>query len=281
MEERVDCPICETRDPAPWAVEYRGYPIVRCPGCGLRFVSPRRSAEEDRAFYDEPYFERQRRREADPEVRRWVDATDRHYVETIFRYCRVARPRVLDVGVGRGSFAIRLRRLAAVASVIGTDVTRVNADHLRSHGVELRVGDVVGLDLPTCDVVTAHHVLEHVGRPNPFLARIRSLLSDEGILHLVLPNEGSLQSRWKTLLSRSRLKPRPFKHLSPDHHLFFYDRGTLRRLLEKNGLEPLYLGTTASAKPRGAPNRLVHHALDVLDANSWLECVAAPARPRG
>lgn len=274
--EVVDCPICETGDPRPWAVEYRGYRIVRCEGCGLRFVSPRRSEAADRAFYDADYFSRQTGREEDPETRRYVDMTDRRYIETIFRYCRIERPRILDVGVGRGSFAIRVGRMAGVRSVAGTDVTDANADHLRDHGVELHVGDVVDLDLSPCDVVTAHHVLEHVRDPNAFLSKVRSLLTDGGIFHVVVPNEGSLVSRYKSFLSRHRLKRHPFKHLSPDHHLFFYDRRTLEALVAKNGFEVLFAGTMASAKPRSVANRLAHHALDVVGLNAWFEYVLAP-----
>lgn len=276
MEETVVCPVCPDRAPRAWATEYRGYRIVRCPGCGLRFVSPRRSVAEDRAFYDAGYFERQRQREADPDLRRWVDATDQHYVDTILRHVRVARPRVLDVGIGRGSFAIRMAARPEVASVAGTDVTEANADHLAAHGIQLHVGDLAELELPPYDVITAHHVLEHVTHPNPFLDRIRGLLTERGILHLVLPNEGSLQSKWKSALSRTGLKPRPFRHLSPDHHLFFHTPATLRRLLAARGFEVLHDGTMAGAKPRSAPNRWLHAALDGARANAWLECVAAP-----
>lgn len=230
MKETVVCPICPDRAPRAWATEYRGHRIVRCPGCGLRFLSPRRSVAEDRAFYGEGYFERQRLREADPGIRRWV-----------------------DVGIGRGSFAIRMAGRPEVGSVAGTDVTEVNSAHLAEHGIGLHVGDLAELDLPRFDVITAHHVLEHVTHPNPFLDRIRGLLTERGILHLVLPNEGSLQSKWKNALSRTGLKSRPFRHLSPDHHLFFYTPATLRRLLAARGFEVLHGGTMAGAKPRSRP----------------------------
>lgn len=272
----VPCPICDLTDDEVWGRHYAGFTIVRCRRCGLRYVNPRRDVDENLEVYGDRYFDRQRHREADPEISRHVAENNRRYADTVLRHARVARPTVLDVGTGLGSFLVHLARTRPVGRVAGTDFSAVGAEHLEAHGIELHVGDIADLELGRWDVVTAHHVLEHVLDPNAFLSRVRELLTEEGILHLILPNEGSFMSRWKSGLSRTGIKPRPFKHLAPEHHLWFFTPRTLARLLEKNRFRVVHLSSTAGAKRRNRGRRIAHRALDRLRLNTWLEAVAVP-----
>src|SRR2546423_13175707 len=43
--ERVLCPLCGV-EPSPFAVDFQGFTLCRCSGCGLEFVSPRLSFDE-------------------------------------------------------------------------------------------------------------------------------------------------------------------------------------------------------------------------------------------
>src|SRR5438477_10712226 len=51
--EKVLCPLCGT-GPRPFAVDFQGFTLCRCGGCGLEFVSPRLSFEElaDKVYSD-------------------------------------------------------------------------------------------------------------------------------------------------------------------------------------------------------------------------------------
>lgn len=271
--DAVPCPICGVFDEELWGRHYQGHMIVRCRRCGLRYLSPRRNPEENLAVYGDRYFDRRRRREADPEWGGYVTENDRRYAVTILRHARVLRPSVLDIGTGRGSFLILLSRLHEIGQVAGTDITDVNREHLHTHGIELYLGDVTELELGRWDIVTAHHVLEHVLDPNAFLSRVRSLLADRGIAHFVLPNEGSLMSWWKSSLNRARVKPRPYKHLTPEHHLWYFTPRTITRLVEANGFRVVELRSTAGAKRRALPRRLAQRGLDALHLNTWLDVV--------
>ncbi|MGH7557678.1 MAG: class I SAM-dependent methyltransferase [Gemmatimonadota bacterium] len=272
--ERVDCPICEADDGDPWGLEYQGHRIVRCRRCGLRYLNPRRSAEENRRVYGDHYFERHRARERDPEGSDLVRERDAASIEAILRFCPVPRPSLLDVGAGTGSFLRLAREGGRFGRLAGADLSSANEEAFARAAIPLRVGPLEDLDLAPFDVVAAHHVLEHVLDPNRFLVEVRRLLVDEGILHLLVPNEGSLTSRSKSFWSKVGLKPRPFRHLSPGHHLTFFERGTLTRLLDKHDFRPLGIRTRADAKRRDPWQRLVHRVFDALGWNTWLEVVA-------
>ena len=54
--EHINCPICETDQARFWGREYKGHIIVKCPTCDLRYVNPRRTAEENAAIYDDEKY---------------------------------------------------------------------------------------------------------------------------------------------------------------------------------------------------------------------------------
>lgn len=229
------------------------------------------------AQYTPDYFDRHRARERESGSRDLVRERDQASLELIRRHAPTDRPSLLDVGAGTGSFLKLARDTGGFGDLAGTDITDANAALFAEAGIPLHVGEIEALETGRFDVVSAQHVLEHVPRPDRFLARLRELLTERGIVHLVVPNEGSFTSRVKSGLSRSGVKPRPFKHLAPDHHLWFYEPRTLVRMLEASGFEVLQRRTRAEAKRRGPWQRLVHRAFDVLELNSWLEVIARPA----
>lgn len=273
-EEWVDCPICGIDVGELWGLEHHGHRIVRCRRCGLRYVNPRRTPEENRRVYGDAYFERHRARERDSGGSELVRERDAASIASILRFRPRARPSLLDVGAGTGSFLRLARESGQFGRLEGADLSPANAEAFARAGIPLYVGRLEDLDLVPFDVVSGHHVLEHALDPNRFLDEIRRLLVDDGILHVIVPNEGGLTSRSKSFWSRRGLKPRPFSHLSPEHHLTFFERGTLIRLLGKHGFRVLSCETRADAKLRGPWQRLVHRAFDALGWNTWLEVVA-------
>lgn len=180
---------------------------------------------------------------------------------------------VLDIGAGNGSFLITAK-MAGLHHLAATDITDSCAPLLKAFNINLHVGDILELELGQYDVITAHHVLEHVTDPNAFLSRIHSLLNDQGIVHLILPNEGSLTSIIKSTLSKYKIKKEAYKHLSPSHHLYFYEKFSIRNLLQKHHFEILYVGTRCKPKQRSLIAAAAHDLLDTLHLNTWLEVVA-------
>jgi len=272
-QPEIVCPICDSRESQPWGVEYQQRRILKCCGCGVRFLdqSQRPGAEH----YDEHYFEHKASKMFNQEKLILVLKSDADSIEAIARVSPKAtdpESSILDIGAGRGSFLI-LCKLLGFSKLTGSDISDFNAGFLRAFGIDLKVGDITTVELAKYDIVTFHHVLEHVAEPDKFLRRVGEILKDDGVGHLLIPNEGSLNSRFKSLLSRLRMKKRAFKHLSPGHHLWFYDKRTLTRLLERYGFEIEYIGTRAHEKKRGLLNQVVHGLLDMVYLNTWLEAV--------
>lgn len=102
-----------------------------------------------------------------------------------------AGARVLDVGSGPGTITVDLARRARPGEVIGVDASAevvAQANGLaQSEGltnVRFETGDAYGLEFPddSFDVVHAHQVLQHLGRPIDALKEWRRVLKPGGLL---------------------------------------------------------------------------------------------------
>ncbi|MBI5208896.1 MAG: methyltransferase domain-containing protein [Elusimicrobia bacterium] len=233
----VLCCICHAA-PRPYARDFRGNAIGRCPECGLRFVSPRPPMEAFlRHTYDEDYYGLGNgSRRSQPQDCGGHLARLQHW----------ARPpgRLLDIGSGDGT----LLRAAKAAGwlVEGVEMRQQLADRfLADIGCPIHVGGFEEFK-PShqFDAVTLIHVLEHVPDPMAFLRKCRAALKEGGVAYLAAPNTASLNDRIKTGLSRGALKRSRWKHLAADHHLWFFTPATMRRLCRQAGFEVLALATT-------------------------------------
>ncbi|TXK16269.1 class I SAM-dependent methyltransferase [Homoserinibacter sp. GY 40078] len=98
---------------------------------------------------------------------------------------------VLDVGSGPGTITVDIARIVFPGRVVGIDasedVVEEAARLAREQGVEnveFRVADAYdpGYDEGAFDVVHAHQVLQHLGRPVEALAAWRRLVAPDGIV---------------------------------------------------------------------------------------------------
>jgi SAM-dependent methyltransferase len=162
------------------------------------------------------------------------------------------RDKMLDVGAGGG-------HLLAVAqergwSPIGYDVDGETTKKVsQAIGIEILHGDFTKINWGerAFDLVSMHHVIEHLKSPAPYLRIIHSALRDRGILFLVLPNIGSLSSRGKFYLEKLGIKRRRIgAYFDTSHHLWYYTPNTLKNLLSRFGFAVLYMRSGHQARPR-------------------------------
>lgn len=163
-----------------------------CIACGHVFTSPVPTEAELSAYYAEKYRE-DYKRVAQPKPKHVLRAGKRA-LERLEILSRHKQPpaRLLDVGAGGGEFVYLAAKAGYAAQ--GIEPNRGYAAHAR---------DALGADVVAatfqdarvadgdCDVVTIHHVLEHLPDPMAALAQIRSWLAPGGVLMLEVPNIAS------------------------------------------------------------------------------------------
>ena len=197
--------------------------MERCVRCGLVYVNPRIADFEE-------IYEKQ-----ETMLNYFLDraATD----ETAFRFplslIERLKPRgsVLDVGCGTGNLLLQLREKGYDCT--GVELNRGCVTYGREEkGLDIRQGTVERLDFggERFDVITILSTLEHVGHPMQTLLRAQSLLKEDGLLLVTVPNFRYIGFRIGKVL---RMKT---KTLDPTAHLFYFTLATLRAMCEKAGL---------------------------------------------
>ena len=230
--ENVDCPMCG-RKPVEFAIDYQGFHLCTCPGCGLQFQSPRLTFEElaDKIYTEEycPGHEE--------------SASETAFARQVRNFERLLGKKgsILDVGCGNGSFLEFAKRHDW--ETFGADI-RLSPETAKLT-CPLWEGRLTDIDFEgrQFDVIRFNHVLEHLQNPLVELARCREILSPGGIVFVGVPNLAGISPRIKNIQSRLGLKQKRWRHYAATHHLFFFTPSTLRRLIEKAGFSVRYWET--------------------------------------
>ncbi|MEE3203029.1 MAG: class I SAM-dependent methyltransferase [Acidobacteriota bacterium] len=246
--EPVVCPLCQCT-PDLFAVDFQGFHLARCPACRLEFQHPRPLFEQlADAVYNESYH---------PDDHHNVDGTRaRIFMRQLSRLERsvIASPAsVLDVGCGAGAFLKFAEERGW--EVAGTDVAVTDVVRQTDAKVwEGKLSDIAFAE-ERFAAIRFNHVLEHTQNPLVELRRARSLVADDGVLLIGVPNIGGLSIRLKSLQSRMGLKSQSWKHYGALHHLWFFTPATLSALVRDAGFEVLAWET---------------HVTDRSDRSGWI-----------
>ena len=208
------------------------YTILRCRTCGLGCLDPQPPLQETRELYSEEYFAS---RDA---LAKGYSGYVTHAADlraTFRQRLRYLPPtsggaRLLDIGAAAGYFVEQARTAGWDAE--GLEPSAWAAAYARDE-VKVPVAEgtleTATVEPGSFDVVTFWEVIEHVSDPRDFLSRIARLLKRGGWALLSTPDAGSLVAR---MLGRRWLGWQKVPE-----HLFYFDRPTLRRLLDETGFD--------------------------------------------
>jgi len=136
----------------------------------------------------------------------------------------------LDVGFGDGSLLTTAAEFGYEA--VGLDARASSVEKLRAFGIEAHVAE---LETFATDrrfaVISMADVLEHLPFPRRALLRARTLLADDGLLFVSMPNSDSFL--WKSLDEAGK---NPY--WAELEHLHNFGRRRLYALLEEHGFSP-------------------------------------------
>jgi SAM-dependent methyltransferase len=167
-----------------------------------------------------------------------------HFLTELERHV-TPRSVVLDIGAGAGelnSYVLKGR----VQRMVGVDLDpRVTTNPLLDEGVLAEAGALPFAD-STFDIAFSVYVLEHIARPEQFIAEVRRVLKPGGVFIALTPN------RWHYVPMIAALTPMSFHRwfnerrgrAADDTFPTFYrmnSRGAQRRLFEAADFETLGL----------------------------------------
>ena len=258
------CPVCRKTERQA-VVTQNGLAVVRCLGCGQRYVWPVPSDAALAAIYDPGYYRGGHGSVGFSDYGSLAAARRHMFSRHLDRIERLVRPgRVLDVGCATGDFLL-------VAGARGWEALGVDPSPAREQalaaGVRMIGRTIEDADVAphSVDLITFWDVLEHLPDPVASLRRARQLLAPGGLVAATVPNAGSAVAR----LSGRRW----FGYKIAGEHLQFFNAATISRCFEAAGFavtvrRPVAWSCTVgflvdrAAQYLGRPGRMAHRAID-------------------
>ena len=151
---------------------------------------------------------------------------------------RVGESKVLDFGSATGSFLLVAARKGW--SGVGVEVSQAARSIASNRGVTSMATLAEAAAHGPFDLITMHHVLEHIEEPQQILREIAGNLSDTGHLLIEVPN-------WRSLERRSQGSN--WVDLRPEQHLWHFNPRTLTQTCRLADLEVVLVQTLGEPIP--------------------------------
>jgi SAM-dependent methyltransferase len=150
-------------------------------------------------------------------------------------------PRLLEIGAAYGFFLDLARQHF---EVVGFELNPVAARHGRETlGLDIRTTDFLEADEASLggpvDVTVMWDVIEHIERPDLYLAHANRLSRPGARLHITTGDIGS---------PLARLRGRRWRMIHPPTHLHYFDRRTIRMFLEARGFRVIRIDSEGVAR---------------------------------
>jgi SAM-dependent methyltransferase len=220
-----------------------GFDVVECLACGFAHALPLPSVESLTTVYSHEYYSTEKPLyiERYLEDRHWWDSVYDARLSKLEKFLEPSRRRLLDVGSGPGLFLARAEQRgwrvrgiepssAAAAfsrDSLGLDVSQEFLDARTAGG------------LGKFDALNLALVLEHLPDPRRMLRLCFDLLEPAGVICVIAPNDfNPFQQAVHEQLGQ------PTWWVVPPHHLNFFNRHSLQRLLDSEGFEVLHSEAT-------------------------------------
>ncbi len=188
----IPCNLCRSDDIAVLSERDRNGDYLRnviCRKCGLIWVDPRPADNVLKTFYADDYRKEYKGITRPRKKHVYRDASEAMARHDFFRDILKKHDRLCDIGAGNGVFVYCLRQLGIEAS--GVEPDRNHAKYARDVlCVPVQTGFSRDIEFPDVgfDMVTLHHVLEHMTDPLRELLHIRRMLKPGGCLVVEVPN---------------------------------------------------------------------------------------------
>ncbi len=249
------CPCCDGETAEP----FRGEDIVRCSGCNLVYLRVRPTREALEAYYRDVYAVGEPTAAPPVKVPASVEAALQEpgnraarrdpLVEEALRVLGRPGRRLVDVGCGWGPLLVGARERGL--EVTGFEFTAPNVAFGRERlGLDIRSQPFPEGDLAegSVDVVTFSHSLEHVPDPLTYLQKAAHVLTEGGVLMVVVPNINSLCAQ---------AMGEGWPWLERDWHYTHFTPETLRAMALQAGLEVVTCRTVSGDFGEDLPLRVV------------------------
>ena len=200
--------------------------VYKCNNCGLVFIYPQMTPEEERTFYENEYGEIYSAEKGTTPAElfnaRLGDAQS--YYELIKKHIDKNQD-CLELGCASGYFLATIKD--EVKSVTGLETHLLLRQYCQEIGINM-VESIDECQNEQFDSVFMFFLLEHLGNPIDYLTNVKRILKKGGKVFIEVPNVGD------ALLSLYNIPAFNEYYYTPAHQ-FYYSKNTLSDVLQKSG----------------------------------------------
>ena len=206
--------------------------LVKCDACGFISANMTLTDEEIAALYSRSYFHGDEYLDyvAEEESLR-LNFNGR--LRTMKRVIPELRDReIFEIGCAYGFFLDEARHFAK--SVAGIDISQDAVTYGRGRfGLDIQQGDYLSRELGRkYGAIAMWDTVEHLQRPDLFIAKVKDDLQPGGVLALTTGDIGSVNAR---------LRGHKWRMIHPPTHLQYFSAGTMKKLLDRHGFDVVHL----------------------------------------
>ena len=203
------------------------FTIQQCAHCGLRITNPRPDEKALGAYYKtENYLSHSdRNKTLFDKIYHFIRKYNLSYKRKLIEKFHTSG-RIMDIGCGTGAFLGQFDNKRWIRQGFEPDA-EAREIAKSTHGIEVNDIPVLNNLVDTkAEVITLWHVLEHISTINEQLAKIKSLLTEDGILVIAVPMSNSYDANYYGKYWAAYDAPR---------HLYHFTKDTIQQLLSKHG----------------------------------------------
>lgn len=241
LESLTSCPACSGQTFTPfiackdYTVSRGTFEVVSCGTCGFLATSPRPAEAEAYKYYQsEDYISHSNTRKGlINKVYAWVrnysiKKKEKLVSDALGLSGSKSEKWILDHGCGTGEFLNYCKEQGW--GILGLEP----GDDARQHAIAIYGLPVVNetainsMAEKQFDAITLWHVLEHVYPLNERIQKLKSLLKDDGVLIVAVPNHNTAEEKKYREFWAAYDVPR---------HIWHFDQTSMKALMKNNGLE--------------------------------------------
>ncbi len=248
----TECPACHSKNINHYHSDFNNNLIFKCNECKVQFMNPVYSNEYLDEYYSAYTVLDENKKTEMTSRQAYVINDNFNAIEKTIKHTG----EMLDFGIGNGTHSEIARNKGW--NVRGYDVDCVSTNALmEKSGIEVKCGDFFEIDWGTTkfDLIYINQVMEHIKDPVGYMKRFYDILNKDGNLFITVPNIHATSTRFKFFLEKIKLRRKNVgKYYDSDHHIFYFNPGSLKNILEKNGFEVFY--TRNCVKPKVDSSKL-------------------------
>jgi len=195
QNSETSCPVCFSNDIFLFMrgiYDSKTTSVLECRRCGLQFLNPMMSSEEEDKYY-ENYYEKQRSRHFN-----YMDMKDiqsraiSHYQQykNIYLDLFNNKKNILEIGSGTGGFLSFLKSNHLDLNYYCIERCNANKEFIKNKLPDVVLKEnIEDFSDNKFDIIVAFGVFEHIRKSDIFLSTIRNKLSNNGVLALNIPNK--------------------------------------------------------------------------------------------